>query len=125
MCIFAFEGTPFLLVPSMKNYLSPHFSLEDPLMGSSVMFDPACYGFGNLDDSSIVELNVVGFALEFDRNSIQHVCTITSTRGGRHAIEFKGQGKNGGGKLILCYGNLTMSFSSIIFLFYLVLSSKS
>ncbi|KAI5648911.1 hypothetical protein M9H77_34916 [Catharanthus roseus] len=72
------------------------------------MFDPFCYGFGNLDDTSLIELNTVNFALEFDRNSPQHVCTITSTRGRRYTMEFKGQGKNVGGKLILCHGDLTM-----------------
>ncbi|KAI5668261.1 hypothetical protein M9H77_18114 [Catharanthus roseus] len=66
----------------------------DPLMSSSVMFDPSCYGFGNLDDTFLVELNIVGFALEFDRNSLQHVFTVTSTRGRRHTMEFEGQGKN-------------------------------
>ncbi|KAI5667687.1 hypothetical protein M9H77_17540 [Catharanthus roseus] len=67
------QGNLFLLLPSMTNFLSSLFSLEDPLMSSSVMFDPSCYGFGNLDDSSLVELNIVGFAFEFDRNSLQHV----------------------------------------------------
>ncbi|KAI5658013.1 hypothetical protein M9H77_26806 [Catharanthus roseus] len=41
MCIIAFEGNLFLLVMSMTNYLSSHFSLKDPLMSSSVMFDPS------------------------------------------------------------------------------------
>ncbi|KAI5678431.1 hypothetical protein M9H77_09381 [Catharanthus roseus] len=108
MYIIAFEGNLFLLVPSMKIFLYSYFSLEDPLMSSSVMFDPSCYGFGNLDDTSFVEL--VGFMLEFDRNSFQHVCTITSTRGRRHTMEFEGQGENVGGKLILCYGDLTNKF---------------
>ncbi|KAI5652264.1 hypothetical protein M9H77_29451 [Catharanthus roseus] len=45
-------------------------------------------------DNSLVELNVVGFALEFDRNSLQYVFTITSTRGRRHTMEFEGLGKN-------------------------------
>ncbi|KAI5673463.1 hypothetical protein M9H77_13827 [Catharanthus roseus] len=48
-----------------------------------------------------VELNIVGFVLEFDGNSLQHVCTITSTRGRRYTMEFEGQGKNVGGKQIL------------------------
>ncbi|KAI5676853.1 hypothetical protein M9H77_07803 [Catharanthus roseus] len=69
MCIIAFEGNIFLLVSSMTYFLSFHFSLAVPLMSSSVMFDPSCYAFGNLDDTSLVELNIVGFALEFDRNS--------------------------------------------------------
>ncbi|KAI5675987.1 hypothetical protein M9H77_06937 [Catharanthus roseus] len=30
----------------------------------------------NLDDTSLVKLNIVGFTFEFDRNSLQHVCTI-------------------------------------------------
>ncbi|KAI5681889.1 hypothetical protein M9H77_03117 [Catharanthus roseus] len=63
----------------------------DPLMSSSVTFDPSCYGFGNLDETSLVELDTAGFAFEFDRNSLQHVCTITSTRGKRHTIESEGQ----------------------------------
>ncbi|KAI5668711.1 hypothetical protein M9H77_18564 [Catharanthus roseus] len=111
MCIIAFEGNLFLLVPSLTDRLSSYFSLEDLLMSSSIMFDPSCYGFGNLDDTSLVELNI-------------HVCTITSTRGRRHTMEFEGQGENVGGKLILFYGDLTMSFSSNLFLFYLVLSFK-
>ncbi|KAI5682053.1 hypothetical protein M9H77_03281 [Catharanthus roseus] len=88
--------------------LSSHFSLEDPLMTCSVMFDPSSYGFGNLDGTSIVEFNIVGFALEFDKKFLQHVCTITSMRGRRHTMEFEGQGQNVGGKLILCYGYLTI-----------------
>ncbi|KAI5676635.1 hypothetical protein M9H77_07585 [Catharanthus roseus] len=124
MCIIAFEGNLFLLVPSMTNRLSSHLPLEDPLMSSNVMFDPSCYGFGNLDDTSLVELNIVAFARGFDRNSLQHVFTITSMRGRRHTMEFEGQGESVGGKLILCYGNLTMSFSSNLFLFYLVFSYK-
>ncbi|KAI5676352.1 hypothetical protein M9H77_07302 [Catharanthus roseus] len=79
---------------------------------SSVIFDSSCYGFDNLDGTSLVELNIVGFALGFDKNSLQHVCTITSMRGRRHTMEFEGQGKSVRGKLILCYGDLTMSFSS-------------
>ncbi|KAI5654145.1 hypothetical protein M9H77_31332 [Catharanthus roseus] len=39
-------------------------------------------------------------------------------------MEFKGQGESVGGKLILCDGDLTMSFSSNLFLFYLVFSFK-
>ncbi|KAI5657044.1 hypothetical protein M9H77_25837 [Catharanthus roseus] len=100
---------------SMTNCLSSHLSLEDPLMRSSIMFYPSCYGFVNLDDTSLVELNIVGFALVFDRNSLQHACTITSMSGRRHTMEFEGQGKNVGGKLFLCYGDSSMildSFSS-------------
>ncbi|KAI5653369.1 hypothetical protein M9H77_30556 [Catharanthus roseus] len=70
MCIIAFEGNLFLLGPSTINYISSHFSLEDPLMSGSAIFDPSCYGFGNLNDTSLVELNIAGFALEFDRNSL-------------------------------------------------------
>ncbi|KAI5668829.1 hypothetical protein M9H77_18682 [Catharanthus roseus] len=40
----------FLLVSSMKNGPYSHLSLEDPLMSSSVMFDPSCYGFGMYDN---------------------------------------------------------------------------
>ncbi|KAI5681192.1 hypothetical protein M9H77_02419 [Catharanthus roseus] len=87
MCIIASKGNFFLLVPSITNCLSSHFSLEDPLMSSSVMFDPSCYGFCSLDDTSLVELKIVGFVFEFDRNSIQHVCTITSMSEGRHTME--------------------------------------
>ncbi|KAI5664552.1 hypothetical protein M9H77_23875 [Catharanthus roseus] len=70
------DGNLFLLVSSMKNGPSSHLSLEDPLMSSSVIFDPSFYGFGNLDDTSLVELNIVGFALGIDRNFLQHACTI-------------------------------------------------
>ncbi|KAI5676397.1 hypothetical protein M9H77_07347 [Catharanthus roseus] len=69
---------------SLKEFQSllDSYTCQDPLM-SCVMFDPSCYGFGNLDDTSLVDLNIVGFAPELDRNSLQHVCTITSTRGKR------------------------------------------
>ncbi|KAI5662471.1 hypothetical protein M9H77_21794 [Catharanthus roseus] len=83
---------------------------EDPSMSSSVMFDPSCYVFDNLDDTSFVKLNIIGFALEFDRNSLQHICTITSMRGRRHTMEFEGEGENVRGTIILCYGDLTMFF---------------
>ncbi|KAI5682215.1 hypothetical protein M9H77_03443 [Catharanthus roseus] len=73
MYVIAFEGNVFLLVPSMTNCIASHFSLEDPSMSSSVIFYPSCYGFGNLYDTSLVELNIVGFVLEFDKNSLQHV----------------------------------------------------
>ncbi|KAI5666661.1 hypothetical protein M9H77_16514 [Catharanthus roseus] len=76
----------------------------------SVVLDPSCYGFGNLDDTSLVELNIVGFVFEFDRNSLQHVFTIISIRGRRNTMEFEGQGESVGGKLILCYGDLTMRY---------------
>ncbi|KAI5667230.1 hypothetical protein M9H77_17083 [Catharanthus roseus] len=87
--------------------LSISLSLNPSYFIISVMFDPSCYGFVNLDDTSLVELNIVGFALELDRNSLQHVCTIISTRGRRHTVEFEGQAENIGGKLILCYRDLT------------------
>ncbi|KAI5667202.1 hypothetical protein M9H77_17055 [Catharanthus roseus] len=57
----------------------------------------------------LLSLTLLVSALEFDRNSLQHVCTITSMRGRRHTIEFEGQGENVEGKLILCYGDLTMN----------------
>ncbi|KAI5682511.1 hypothetical protein M9H77_03739 [Catharanthus roseus] len=95
----------FLLVPSMKICLSSHLSLEDPLMSSSVMFEPSCYGLSNLDGTSLVELNMLVFALEFDGNSLQLVCLITSTRRRRHTKEFEGEGEDVGEKLILCYGD--------------------
>ncbi|KAI5676257.1 hypothetical protein M9H77_07207 [Catharanthus roseus] len=123
MFIISFEGNIFLLMPSMTNFLSSHFSLGAPLMSSSVMFDPSCYGFGNLDDTSLVGLNIVGFVFEFDSNSLQLVCTITSTRGRRHTMEFEGQGENVGGKLI--YRDLTMSFSSNLSSSTLCFPSKS
>ncbi|KAI5654006.1 hypothetical protein M9H77_31193 [Catharanthus roseus] len=63
-------------------------------MSSSVVFYPFCYCFGNLDDTSLVELNIISFAFEFDRKSLQHVCTIISMRGRRHTMEFEGQGEN-------------------------------
>ncbi|KAI5653444.1 hypothetical protein M9H77_30631 [Catharanthus roseus] len=67
------------------NQLKP----RDPLMSSSVIIDPSYDGFGNLDDTSFVELNIIRFPFEFDRNSLQYVCTITSTRGMRHTMEFE------------------------------------
>ncbi|KAI5677882.1 hypothetical protein M9H77_08832 [Catharanthus roseus] len=97
-----------LTVPSINNCLSSHFSLEDPLLSINVMFDPSYYGFGNLYDS-LAKLTIVGLAFEFDRISLQHVSTITSTRRRRLTMEFEGQGENIGGKLILCYGDLTMN----------------
>ncbi|KAI5682429.1 hypothetical protein M9H77_03657 [Catharanthus roseus] len=81
MCIIAFEGNLFLLMPSMTNCLSSHLSLEDLLMSSSVVLNSSCYGFGNLDDTFLVELNIVGFAFEFDRKSLQYNFSIKSTRG--------------------------------------------
>ncbi|KAI5682519.1 hypothetical protein M9H77_03747 [Catharanthus roseus] len=62
-------------------------------MSSSVMFEPSCYGLSNLDGASLVELNMLGFALEFEGNSLQHVCPITSTRRRRHTKEFEGEGE--------------------------------
>ncbi|KAI5682963.1 hypothetical protein M9H77_04191 [Catharanthus roseus] len=106
MCIISFEGNIFLLVLSMTNWLSSHFSLEDLLMSSGVVLDLSCHSFGNLDDTSLVALNIVGFVFEFDRKSLQHVCTTKLTRERRHTKEFKGQGESVGGKLIICYGDL-------------------
>ncbi|KAI5650209.1 hypothetical protein M9H77_36214 [Catharanthus roseus] len=73
-------------------FLLDSYNFQDPLMSSSVMFDPSSYAFGNLDDTSLVELKIVGFAIRFDMNSLQHVYTITSMRGKRHTMEFEGQG---------------------------------
>ncbi|KAI5653066.1 hypothetical protein M9H77_30253 [Catharanthus roseus] len=39
-------------------------SLPDSLMHSGVKFDPSCYGFGMLDDTSLVDPNIVGFELD-------------------------------------------------------------
>ncbi|KAI5653961.1 hypothetical protein M9H77_31148 [Catharanthus roseus] len=64
------------------------------------------------------------FVLDLDRNFHQHACTITSMSGRRHTMEFEGQGESIGGKLFLCYGDSSMSFSSNLFLFYLVFSFK-
>ncbi|KAI5682527.1 hypothetical protein M9H77_03755 [Catharanthus roseus] len=105
MCIITFKRNFFLVVPSMKNFLSSHLSLEDPLMSSSVMFEPSCYGLSNLDGTSLIKLNMLGFVLEFDRNSLQFVCPITSTRRRRHTKEFEGKGEDVGEKLILCCGD--------------------
>ncbi|KAI5658097.1 hypothetical protein M9H77_26890 [Catharanthus roseus] len=107
------RGNLFLLVPSMTNCLSSHFPLEDPSI--SQMFDPSCHGFGNLNDTSIVELNIVSFALEFDRDSLQHIYTITSMRERRHTMEFKGEWENVGEILILCYGDLTINVDDNLF----------
>ncbi|KAI5650512.1 hypothetical protein M9H77_36517 [Catharanthus roseus] len=95
--------------PSLED-LSVNLSLNPLFFIGSLMFDLSCYSFGNLDDTPLVELNIVHFAFEFDSNSLQHVCTITSIRGRRHSMEFEGQGKNVGGRLILCYGDLHCVF---------------
>ncbi|KAI5661837.1 hypothetical protein M9H77_21160 [Catharanthus roseus] len=42
----------------------------------------------------------------------------------RHTVEFEGQGESIVGKLFLCYGDSSMSFSSNLFLFHLVFSFK-
>ncbi|KAI5682516.1 hypothetical protein M9H77_03744 [Catharanthus roseus] len=94
MCIITFEQNFFLLVPSITTCVSSHLSLEDPLMSNSVMFEPSCYGISNLDGTSFVELNMLGFALQFDRNSLQLVCPITSTRRTRHTKEFEAEGED-------------------------------
>ncbi|KAI5675429.1 hypothetical protein M9H77_06379 [Catharanthus roseus] len=83
---------------------------EDPLMNSSAMFDLSCYGYGNLDDTSLVELNILGLAFEFDRNSLQHVSTITSRRGRRHTMEFEGQGENNHVEKHLVYSRAFVDF---------------
>ncbi|KAI5671533.1 hypothetical protein M9H77_11897 [Catharanthus roseus] len=62
------------------------------------------------------------FALDLDRNSLQHACTIISISGRRHTMEFGGQGKRVGGKLFLHYGDSSMSFSPNLFIFYLMFS---
>ncbi|KAI5678511.1 hypothetical protein M9H77_09461 [Catharanthus roseus] len=64
------------------------------------------------------------FVLDLDRNSIQYACTIISLCGRRHTMEFEDKGENVGGKLFLCYGDSSISFSSNLFLFYLVFSFK-
>ncbi|KAI5653359.1 hypothetical protein M9H77_30546 [Catharanthus roseus] len=105
-------------------------SISLSLNPSSLCYEVSLEELKSLLDSytfqmiSLVELNIVSFVLEFDRNPLQHVCTVTSMRGRRHTIEFEGQGKNVGGKLLLCYEDLTMSFSSKLFLFYFVFSFK-
>ncbi|KAI5675984.1 hypothetical protein M9H77_06934 [Catharanthus roseus] len=67
------------------------------------------------DGTSLVELNIVSFALKFDRNSLQHVYSITARRGKRYTMEFEGKGENVGGTLILCYGDLTINIHGIQF----------
>ncbi|KAI5667863.1 hypothetical protein M9H77_17716 [Catharanthus roseus] len=87
MCIIAFEGKFFLLVPSMTNCLSSHLSHEDPLMSSRVIFDPSCYGFGNLDDTSFVELNIVALCLdlmEFSPTYLHH--NINARKEAHHGV---------------------------------------
>ncbi|KAI5652269.1 hypothetical protein M9H77_29456 [Catharanthus roseus] len=64
MCIIAFDGNLFLLMPSMSKCLSSHVSLENPLTSSSVKFDPLYYGFRMLDDTSFVDSNIIGFELD-------------------------------------------------------------
>ncbi|KAI5652907.1 hypothetical protein M9H77_30094 [Catharanthus roseus] len=67
-------------------------------MSSSVVFDPSCYGFGNLYDTSLVELNIIDIAFEFEECS--PTCLHLNIRGRRHTMEFEGQGKNVGGQLM-------------------------
>ncbi|KAI5667712.1 hypothetical protein M9H77_17565 [Catharanthus roseus] len=74
-------------------FLEPTITADGSIDEYSVVLDPSCYGFGNLDDTSLVELNIVGFAFEFDKNTPQHVCTITSIRGRRHTMELRGKAK--------------------------------
>ncbi|KAI5664470.1 hypothetical protein M9H77_23793 [Catharanthus roseus] len=70
------------------------------------------------------EAKYCSYVLDLDRNSLQHACTLTLMSGRRYTMEFKGQGKNVGGKLLLCYGDSSMSIFSNLFLFYLVFSFK-
>ncbi|KAI5667330.1 hypothetical protein M9H77_17183 [Catharanthus roseus] len=56
----------------MSKYLSTHTSLEDPLMSSGVKFDPSCYGFGMLGDTSLVGPDIVGFELDYASFDILH-----------------------------------------------------
>ncbi|KAI5653129.1 hypothetical protein M9H77_30316 [Catharanthus roseus] len=62
--------------------------------------------------------------MENEGNSLQHDCAIKSMRRRRHTMEFEGQGESIGVKLFLCYGDSSMSFSSNLFLFYLMFSFK-
>ncbi|KAI5667417.1 hypothetical protein M9H77_17270 [Catharanthus roseus] len=62
------------------------------------------------------------FILDLNINSLQHACTSMGER--RHNMEFEGRGKNAGGKLFICSGDSSMSFSSNLFLFYLMFSFK-
>ncbi|KAI5682165.1 hypothetical protein M9H77_03393 [Catharanthus roseus] len=64
------------------------------------------------------ETKSFSFVLDFDRNSLQYVCSITSMSGRRHTIEFECQGESIREILFLCYGDSSMSFSSNLFLFY-------
>ncbi|KAI5653026.1 hypothetical protein M9H77_30213 [Catharanthus roseus] len=94
-CIFSMQGVEDRR--SMEKELGP--ILED--LSISLYFNPSslCYEVSleelkSLLDSCTFQYNIDGFTLEIVRNSLEHVCTITSTRGRRHSMEFEGQGKN-------------------------------
>ncbi|KAI5681954.1 hypothetical protein M9H77_03182 [Catharanthus roseus] len=70
------------------------------------------------------ETKSCSFVLDLDRNSLQHACTLTLLSRRTHTMEFEGQGESVGGKLLLYYGDSSISLSSNLFLFYLVFSFK-
>ncbi|KAI5676050.1 hypothetical protein M9H77_07000 [Catharanthus roseus] len=87
MCIIAFGGNLFLLVPSMTNFLSSHFPIEDPLMSNSAMFDPSCYGFDNSDDTSLnLHQNFLFYHLPFKDLFWRHDLAKEQCFGNIHSI---------------------------------------
>ncbi|KAI5653949.1 hypothetical protein M9H77_31136 [Catharanthus roseus] len=72
----------------------PSLCYEVSLEEFKSLLDSYAFQVSLIDDTSLVELNVVGFALGFDRNSLQNFYTIISMRGRRHTMEFEGQGES-------------------------------
>ncbi|KAI5662307.1 hypothetical protein M9H77_21630 [Catharanthus roseus] len=72
ICVISFDENFFLLVHSMLKCLSFPVSHEDLLMSSGVKFCPSCYGFGVLDDTSLVDPNIVDFELDWALFDILH-----------------------------------------------------
>ncbi|KAI5667572.1 hypothetical protein M9H77_17425 [Catharanthus roseus] len=63
-CAISFGGGLFLVVPYVSKCLFSHNSIQDSLMHSGTKFDPSCYGFGILDDTPLVDHNIIGFELD-------------------------------------------------------------
>ncbi|KAI5652476.1 hypothetical protein M9H77_29663 [Catharanthus roseus] len=81
LCAFSFGGL-FLVVSYASTFLSSHAFLEDSLLHSGSIFDPSCYGFGMLDNTSSVDPKFVHLKLEcalidvLHDKSIGHVLTL-------------------------------------------------
>ncbi|KAI5664023.1 hypothetical protein M9H77_23346 [Catharanthus roseus] len=72
ICVISLDENDFPLMPCMTKCLSSHISLKDPLMSSCTKFDPSCYNFGVLDDTSPADPNIVGFELDYAFLNILH-----------------------------------------------------